>query len=132
MEDWRVLVVDDQEEIRELAAIVLRDLAGGSVEAVDGLDDMRRVGPTFLPDVVLLDNALGRASGEDAARALRGEGWFDRASVLFFTGSASLEDRMRHAELGAGTIAKPFDPISLADQIRAEVVRLGRLARSDV
>lgn len=132
MESWRVLVVDDQEEIRELASIVLRDFAAWSVEAVDGLDGMRRVGPTFQPDVVLLDRALGLVSGEDVARALRGEAWFDRAALLFFTGSASLDDRMRHAELGAGTIAKPFDPMLLADQVRSEVARLGRLARSDV
>lgn len=121
----RVLVVDDQEEIRELVSMVLTELAGWSIEAVAGGAALAEVGPRFAPDVILLDNSLGLEWGEDVARRLRGEPWFDRAALLFFTASAGLDDRQRHEALGAGTISKPFDPMLLVAQIVAEVARVG-------
>lgn len=121
----RVLVVDDQEEIRELVGVVLRDLAGWDVEVCDGPTALVALGPTFAPDVVLLDRALGEVSGEDVARALRGEPWFDRARLVFLTATAEAADRARFRALGAGTVGKPFDPLRLADEIRREVAALG-------
>ncbi len=114
----RVLVVDDDEVIRQLVSMNLR-LEGFEVEtAVDGQDCLERV-HDIAPDVVTLDVMMPRLDGWTAAARLRGDPETRHIKVLFLTARAQADDLRRGRELGAHAyLAKPFDPAELVDVVR--------------
>lgn len=114
----RVLVVDDDEVIRQLVSMNLR-LEGFEVEtAVDGQDCLERV-RDIAPDVVTLDVMMPRLDGWTAAARLRGDPETRHIKVLFLTARAQAGDLQRGRELGAHAyLTKPFDPAELVDAVR--------------
>jgi two-component system, OmpR family, response regulator len=113
-----LLVVEDDGEMRNLVARLLRE-AGFSVStARDGREMWEVVeSPTGAPDLILLDVMLPGASGLDLLRRLR-EG--SRTPVMMLTARGEEMDRVLGLELGADDyVAKPFAPRELVARIRA-------------
>jgi len=116
----RVLVVDDDDDIRFLVATVLEDEGFAVETARDGLDALDAVERT-MPDVIVLDMKMPRMDGPTFARALRSR--FDRrAKLVVVTAADSV--RRSAAEAGAdASVGKPFDIDVLLDAVRSQVER---------
>ena len=116
----RVLVADDQSEIREVLAEYLRS-AGAEVElAADGLEALclvDRAGEEGRPfDALLLDMQMPVLDGYEVARRLRGRG--DKRPILAVTAAAMKEDQERALAAGCDEhLSKPVDPARLLDAL---------------
>lgn len=112
-----ILIVDDAPDILEIATIALRDVGGHEVRtAANGEEAVASV-RTQRPDAVLLDMGMPVLDGPGTVRALRNEGFTD-LPIVFLTASALRAEHARMLDLGvAGVITKPFDPMTLADEV---------------
>lgn len=119
----RVLVVDDDDVIRQLITVNL-ELEGFEVAtAVDGQDCLDKV-VAFDPVVVTLDIMMPRLDGWEAASRLRAEPATAGVKVVLLSARAQEADLQRGDRLGVDAyLTKPFDP----DELIATVRRLAGL-----
>jgi CheY-like chemotaxis protein len=113
-----VLVVDDDEVIRQLIAVNLT-LEGFEVfTAVDGQDCLDKVGEVR-PDVITLDIMMPRLDGWVTATQLRRNPDTAAIKVVLITARAQEDDRDRGAQVGADAyLTKPFDPAEMIRVVR--------------
>lgn len=126
----RVLVVDDEENIRFLvgSALSVQDLAVSAVAT--GLEALRHV-RTEQVDVVVLDINLPDIDGFEILRRLRVDGW--TGSVLFLTARGATEDRVRGLTSGGDDyITKPFALEELVARVHVALRRAGKLDRREL
>jgi CheY-like chemotaxis protein len=114
----RVLVVDDDEVIRQLIAVNLQ-LEGFEVAtAVDGQDCLDKV-VEVAPDVITLDVMMPRLDGWETALQLRKSPETAHIKIVLITARAQEEDISRGAHVGADAyLTKPFDPGEMIRVIR--------------
>jgi CheY-like chemotaxis protein len=114
----RILVVDDDEVIRQLITMNL-ELEGFEVhEAVDGQDALRTV-LEVNPAVVTLDIMMPNLDGWDAAARLRANPETAHIKVVLLSARAQEADVRRGARIGVDAyLTKPFDPDDLVDIVR--------------
>lgn len=122
----RILVVEDDETLRDALLIALR--AEGAT--VSGEADGRRISElldSFRPDLAVLDVRLPEGpSGLVIARSIRDQ--YD-IPIIFLTAAGRVEDRLAGFEAGGDDyVAKPFSMSELIARIRALLRRSGRLA----
>ncbi len=119
----RVLVVDDDDVIRQLITVNL-ELEGFEVStAVDGQDCLDKVKDVD-PIVVTLDVMMPRLDGWDAADQLRADPATAGIKVLLLSARAQEADLQRGSRIGVDAyLTKPFDP----DELIATVRRLAGL-----
>jgi|SRR5690554_473294 len=120
---WRLLYVDDEADLREVAQMSLeldsdfevRCCASGA-EAVDEVQARR-------PDLVLLDVMMPAMDGPTTLQRIRELPEGDMP-IVFITARAADGDAVKLMTLGAaGVIPKPFDPMQLAAQVRQYLER---------
>jgi CheY-like chemotaxis protein len=114
----RVLVVDDDDVIRQLIGVNL-ELEGFQVfTAVDGVDALERVRECD-PVVVTLDIMMPRMDGWDAAARLRDDPATAHVKVVLLSARAQEADIKRGTRLGVDAyLTKPFDPEELVAVVR--------------
>ncbi|MEV4469099.1 response regulator [Nonomuraea sp. NPDC049421] len=114
----KVLVVDDDEVIRQLIAVNL-DLEGFEVvTATDGQDCLDRV-LDVMPDVITLDVMMPRLDGWTAAQRLRTDDATRHIKVVLITARAQDDDKVRGRGIGVDAyLTKPFDPAELIQVVR--------------
>lgn len=114
----RILVVDDEEHIREVAATTLEMLGGWEVLTADGGTQAIAVAVAEQPDAILLDVMMPDMDGPAAFRHLQAEPTTSRIPVILLTAKVQAGDRSRFQDLGVkAVIAKPFDPITLPTEV---------------
>lgn len=117
----KVLYVEDDPDIREIATLALRDVGGLQVlvcaSGQQALQDIE----AFAPDLILLDVMMPDMDGPETLAALRQQGAIKSTTpVAFMTAKIHPEELARYRELGVDeVIAKPFDPMTLAEEVRA-------------
>ncbi|MFD1701809.1 response regulator [Methylopila henanensis] len=116
----RVLYVDDEPDIREIASLALRLDVGFDVATAGSGREALSAAVDFQPDIILLDVMMPEMDGVATLARLR-EGDLTRAiPVAFITARTQALEIERFLKLGAvGVIPKPFDPLTLAMQVRA-------------
>jgi DNA-binding response OmpR family regulator len=119
----RVLVADDDRDIRELVTFKLGH-AGFTVEAVeDGVSALDRARDTR-PDLVLLDVMIPGLSGLDVARQLRADSETARLPVILLTARTQESDVESGFAVGADDyVVKPFSPRELVSRVQAVLSR---------
>jgi two-component system OmpR family response regulator len=116
----RILHVEDEPDIREIARISLQEVGGFEVEQASSGQEALRMAPEFVPDLILLDVMMPGMDGPTTFQALRKLPATARVPVIFMTAKVQSHEVERYKALGAlGVIPKPFDPMTLADQVRA-------------
>ncbi len=117
----KVLYVEDDVDIREIATIALQDIGGLTVEVCESGAQALNVIDDFAPQLVLLDVMMPDMTGPETLVALRQQGSVTDATVVaFMTAKVHPEELERYYELGVtNIISKPFDPMTLADDVRA-------------
>jgi DNA-binding response OmpR family regulator len=116
----KVLHVDDDDDIREITLLALETVGEMHVvQAPSGAEALIKV-QTFRPDVLLLDVMMPEMSGEELLVQLRANPDLDNTPCIFMTARVQANEISGLIEQGAiDVIQKPFDPMTLADQIKA-------------
>ena len=115
----KILHVEDEPDIREIALLALETVGGFSVESCGSGDEALEKPPGFMPDLFLMDIMMPGMDGPATLVELRKMPEFADTPVIFMTAKAQAQEVVRFKELGAiDVITKPFDPITLSDQIR--------------
>jgi len=114
----RILIIDDEDDIREVAAMSLETVAGWEVMVANsGAQGLTRAA-TYKPDAILLDVMMPGMDGPTTFRELRKNPVTAKIPVLFLTAKVQATDRRRFADLGIhAVLVKPFDPLTLSTQI---------------
>ena len=122
----RVLHVDDEADIREVAKLALEAVGGLTVLSCASADDAVGKAQAFRPDVILLDVMMPGTDGPATLKVLRGLDGLGDVPAIFMTAKAGADEQAALVAHGAiGVVAKPFDPMKLADEVRAIVLRVG-------
>lgn len=118
----QVLLIDDDDMVREVAQMSLELVAGWQVVAVSsgmaGVEEAQR----HAPDVILLDVMMPVLDGPATLSRLRELPELVDVPILFLTAKTMTDEVERLKHLGArDVIAKPFDPMTLHEQIAASL-----------
>jgi CheY-like chemotaxis protein len=114
----KILIIDDEDDIREVAALSLESVAGWDViKASSGAQGLARAAE-FQPDAILLDVMMPGMDGPTTFLELRKNQATARIPVLLLTAKVQGTDQRRFADLGVEAVLfKPFDPMTLSAQI---------------
>ena len=116
----RVLVVDDDDAIREITQIALEMVAGWDVLTAGGGHEALAQAAEHRPDAVLLDLMMPDMDGLTTFRHLQADPATRDVPVILVTAKAQVGDRQAWDGLPvAGVISKPFDPMTLAAEVAA-------------
>jgi len=120
----KVLIIDDDADIRSIARLSLSRLGGMEVvEAASGAEGVRKA-QDEKPDVILLDMMMPAMDGSETLAALRSQPATATTPVIFLTANALRAEIERMTALGAaGVLIKPFDPCTLSGDVRALIKR---------
>lgn len=114
----RILYVEDEPDIQEVASLALVDLGGFVVEICSSGDEATKKAPAFAPDLILLDVMMPVMDGPGTLKALRELPQTAATPVIFMTAKVQSHEVARYKALGAlDVISKPFDPMTLSETI---------------
>lgn len=113
-----VLIVDDDESTRDITQLSLEVVAGWHVLTADGGLAGLELARTHHPDAVLLDMMMPDMDGLTTFGHLQADQATHDIPVILFTAKVQVGDRQLWDDYAIkGVIAKPFDPMTLADQV---------------
>jgi CheY-like chemotaxis protein len=116
----KVLIIDDDQDIRLIVRFArTKEGEVEVVEAASGAEGVRKA-EEEKPDVILMDMKMSSMDGSAALALLRQNAVTAGIPVIFLTAIQNLQQSAHLKKLGAaGILAKPFDPVTLADQVQA-------------
>src|SRR5688572_28705293 len=114
-----ILIIEDEDNVREVAQMSLELVGGWNVLAApsgaNGIDQAQ----ANRPDLILLDVMMPDMDGPTTYRHLRADERTKAIPVILLTAKAQAAERAQLADLGVtGVITKPFDPVQLHEQIK--------------
>jgi two-component system OmpR family response regulator len=122
----KVLVVDDEPNIRELVEVALKFHGCAVAVSASGKDALHQT-ETYEPDLIILDVMLPDMDGFEVCRALRTDG--NDVPVIFLTARDTTSDTIRGLTLGGDDyVTKPFSVEALVARVRAVLRRTTREA----
>jgi CheY-like chemotaxis protein len=114
----RILVIDNEEYIQEVAKICLETIAAWQVTTAGSGSEGISKAETEQPDAILLDVMMPDMDGITTFEKLQANLATQNIPVILLTAKIQANDRDRYTQLGIKTaIAKPFDPLTLANQV---------------
>ncbi|UIE38317.1 response regulator [Leptodesmis sichuanensis] len=114
----RILVVDDDQDIRDVAQLALRKFGRWDVTAAPSGQDGLNLAKADPPDAILLDVSMPDMDGISVFEQLQRDPATQQIPVVLLTAKVLPSDRQRFAALGVwGVITKPFDPVTLSTQV---------------
>lgn len=116
----KILVVDNEASIQEVTQICLQTVAGWQVIVAGSGQEGLEKAAVEQPDAILLDVMMPDMDGLTTFQKLQENPKTQDIPVLLLTAKVQAADRQRYSELGIrDAIAKPFNPLELAQQITA-------------
>lgn len=132
MSKTKILIVEDEPEVREYLVSILDDEGFEATAVADGSDiieDLR----SFEPNLVLMDYGLPGKNGVELVQQVRGYTDFNNIPFIMVTGLDGEDEKVAALELGADDyVVKPFQPRELAARIRAVLRRVSDQASDPV
>ncbi|HEY9659295.1 MAG TPA: response regulator [Allocoleopsis sp.] len=114
----RILIIDDEDDIREVAQTSLEIIGGWEVLTAGSSTEGLLKAETEQPDAVLLDVMLPDMDGATTFHKLQANPATQNIPVILLTAKVQAADQRRLSSLGvAAILTKPFDPIVLANQV---------------
>ena len=121
----RILVVDDEPDLRRLVAEALTG-AGYDVQTAAGSEEAVRAAALYLPDLVLLDIMMPDADGFTVYGRLRDHPVGLKSPIIFLTARREISDKLLGFEKGAADyITKPFHIKELLARVKVHLGELG-------
>lgn len=128
----KVLLVDDDQNIRLVAQMALEGLTNWKVLLAESGSEALKVALVEKPDLVILDMMMPNMDGPTTFAKLLEQGSLSQVPVIFMTAKVQTHEVENHLKLGAaGVIAKPFDPMLLPKEIMQIVDRARKTAKSE-
>ncbi|MBE0436198.1 MAG: phosphate regulon transcriptional regulator PhoB [Methylomicrobium sp.] len=122
-----VLVVEDEDAIREMLAMVLEQSGFETSQCADA-EVANLILQERMPDLIVLDWMLPGISGIEWARRLKKDQFYREIPIILLTARGEEEDKVRGLEIGADDyMTKPFSPKELVARIRAVLRRTGKI-----
>ena len=122
----RILIAEDEPDIREFIAFTLR-FAGHEVTATANGEEAIQQASLLIPDIIIMDVRMPRMTGYDACRAMKADKLLKDIPVVFL--SAKGQDSEIQAGLDVGAeeyLLKPFAPTQLAEHVKAILTKFGK------
>lgn len=122
----RILIAEDEPDIRELVAFTLR-FAGHEVVATSNGEEALHKASEYIPDIILMDVRMPRMTGYDACRAMKADPVLKDIPVVFL--SAKGQDSEIQTGLAAGAeeyLLKPFAPDQLTERVKVILGKFGK------
>jgi CheY-like chemotaxis protein len=114
----RILIIDDEDDIREVAALSLEATAGWHIFTASSGAAGIALAAAEQPDAILMDVMMPDVDGPTTFRSMQQHPDIAHIPVLLLTAKVQGVDQRRFAGLGVAAILfKPFDPLTLAEQI---------------
>ena len=118
----RILIIDDEDDIREVAALSLEAVAGWNIitasSGAEGMAIAAAAAPNEKPDAILMDVMMPEVDGPTTFGLMQQDPAIAGIPVLLLTAKVQGVDQRRFANLGVSAVLfKPFDPLTLAQQI---------------
>lgn len=116
----RILYVEDDDDIRQVAQLALEEVGGFELKTCSSGSEALSTIDAINPDMVLLDVMMPDMDGVETLEALRQQGSLAGTPVVFMTAKVHPDEVVRYRGIGVfEVIAKPFDPMTLSDEIRS-------------
>jgi CheY-like chemotaxis protein len=114
----KILVVDDERDIRDIITVCLRGLGGFDVvQAVNGAEAVERA-VAEQPDLILMDVRMPKMSGYEACAKLKSMDLTRGIPVIFLSAKAQDADIQQGLAAGASKyLPKPFAPVELVNEV---------------
>jgi two-component system cell cycle response regulator DivK len=115
----KILVVDDNQDGRELVVKILKNRGYQMIEAVDGEEALEKASAEC-PDLILMDISIPKLDGYEVTRRLKSQVKFKDTPIIALTAHAMKGDKEKAMEAGCdGYISKPIDIHELPNQIKS-------------
>ena len=115
----KILYVEDDLDIQTVAQMALEAVGGFELKICSSGSEAVDAAPAFGPDLILLDVQMPGMDGPTTMKNLREHADFSETPVVFMTAKVMPADIESYKALGAvDVISKPFDPMTLSEQIR--------------
>ena len=115
----RILYVEDEPDIQAIAKLALEVVGGFELKICNSGEEALDCAESFAPDLFLLDVMMPGLNGPDTLRALQDIPAVAGLPAIFMTAKVQPAEVLEYKALGAiDVIAKPFDPMTLSDQIK--------------
>ena len=115
-----LLLVDDEDDIREVAQLSLEMTAGWQVHTASSGAQALAAARALKPEAILMDVMMPEMDGPTTVRHLKADPETAGIPVILLTATVQASDRAAFEGLGvAGVLAKPFDPMALAGEVAA-------------
>ncbi len=122
----QVLIVDDEERIRELVQACLEDLGGWSTITAASGEEGLKIAQTQPIDAILLDVSMPIMDGFAVYEQLQAHSITQSIPVILLTAKVQPSDRAHFAQMGiAGVITKPFEPTTISQEV-TEILQWNR------
>ncbi len=114
----KVLYIEDDEDIAQIAMMTFEDLCGFDAKhCICGADGLKML-PKLKPDLIILDMMMPDMNGLETLKNIRKIKEFKDIPVIFMTAKMQSHEQKSYLDAGAvGVITKPFDPMSLCENI---------------
>ncbi len=118
MDKKRILLVDDEEDLRKMLKFRLEALNYDVTEAGDGEDALKKA-KSIKPDLIILDLMLPKMDGFEVCRTLKANKDYKSIPIIMFTARAQEKDEELSKQVGSDAhITKPFEPQELVQKIK--------------
>ena len=116
----KVMVVEDDPDIQKVILMAFRFQGIKDVVTAGSGEECLALVEGVMPDVILMDVMMPKMDGYETCRRLKANPKTKSVPVVFLTAKAQQYERQQGMQAGAsGYLIKPFDPMTLCDQIRA-------------
>jgi len=122
----KILIAEDERDIRDLVAFTLR-FAGHEVFAASNGEEAVEMAPKVNPDLILMDVRMPRMTGYEACKAMKADPDLKDIPVVFLSAKGQESERQLGLEAGADDyLLKPFAPDQLTLHIKTILAKFGK------
>ena len=122
----RILIAEDEPDIRELVAFTLR-FAGHEVTATANGEEALQQASQIIPDIIIMDVRMPKMTGYDACRAMKADIALKDIPVVFLSAKGQDSEIQTGLDVGAEEyLLKPFAPSQLAERVKAILAKFGK------
>ena len=122
----RILIAEDEPDIRELVAFTLR-FAGHEVTPTANGEEAYHQAMEIVPDLILMDVRMPKMTGYDACRAMKAHDSLKDVPVVFLSAKGQDSEIQTGREAGAEEyLLKPFAPDQLVERVKAILAKFGK------
>lgn len=122
----KILIAEDERDIRDLVAFTLR-FAGHEVVTASNGEEAVQMAPEANPDLILMDVRMPRMTGYEACRAIKANPKLKDIPIVFLSAKGQESEIQTGLEVGAEEyLLKPFAPDQLTDRVKAILSKFGK------